>query len=80
MAKKLTISEGENFTQAGFNFNAQFSAFTPGMPYQQGQNLFAEDQTTPTFATDAMTDVVAFFQGLYDTDKVGSKDFGTSAA
>lgn len=79
VAKKLTISEGENFTQAGFNFNAQFSAFTPGMPYQQGQNLFAEDQTTPTFATDAMTDVVAFFQGLYDTDKVGSKDFGTSA-
>ena len=79
VAKKLTISEGDSLTQAGFNFNAQFSAFTPGMPYQQGQNLFAEDQATPTFDTEAMAQVVARFQDLYDTDRVGSKDFGTSA-
>lgn len=79
VAKKLTIAEGDSFTQAGFNFNGQFSAFTPGMPYQLGQNLFAEDQVTPTFDTAALTEVVARFQSLYDTDRVGSKDFGTAA-
>lgn len=80
VAKKLTVAEGDSITQAGFNFNNQFNAFTPGMPYQHGQNLFAEDQKTPTFASDAMAQVIELFQGFYDTDKVGSKDFGNDSA
>src|SRR5699024_9598554 len=68
------------FTQAGFNFNSQYNAFSPGLPYQHGQNLFAEDQTTPTVATDAMADVIAMFRSFYDDDQVGSKDFGTDSA
>lgn len=79
VATKLTVAEGDTITQAGFNFNSQFNAFTPGLPYQHGQNLFAEDQKTPTFASDAMSDLIAMFTGFYDTDKVGSKDFGNDS-
>ncbi len=80
VAKKLTKANGDNFERAGFNFNSQYNAFTPGLPYQHGQNLFKEDQKTPTFASDAMRELIAMFQGFYDTDKVGSKDFGTDSA
>lgn len=79
VAKRLTIAEGGEITQAGFNFNSQFNAFSPGLPYQHGQHLFAEDQTTPTFATDAMADVIDLFSKFYDEDRVGSKDFGTDS-
>lgn len=80
VAKKLTKASGDTFERAGFNFNSQYNAFTPGLPYQHGQNLFAEDQTTPTFASDSMGELIEMFTGFYDTDKVGSKDFGTDSA
>lgn len=79
VGKRLTIAEGGQITQAGFNFNSQFNAFSPGLPYQRGQNLFAEDQATPTFATDALADVIELFSSFYDEDEVGSKDFGTNS-
>lgn len=79
VAKKLTKRSGDSFERAGFNFNAQFNAFSPGLPYQYGQNMFADDQTTPTIATEAMMDVIERFQSFYDVDQVGSKDFGTAS-
>lgn len=79
VAKKLVKKNGDTIERAGFNFNGQFNAFSPGLPYQKGQNLFAEDQKTPTIASDAMADLIARFRAFYDEDGVGSKDFGTSS-
>ncbi|WP_066583811.1 ABC transporter substrate-binding protein [Cellulomonas timonensis] len=80
VAKKLTIRDGNSFTQAGFNFNSQFKEFSLGLPYQQGQHLMAADQATPDLDNQAMLDTINLFTGFYDVDQVGSKDFGPVAA
>lgn len=79
VAKKLTIKDGDTFTQAGFNYNGLFKEFSLGMPYQQGQNLFASDQKTPELNSPAMLKVVNQFLDFYNKDGVGSKDFGPVA-
>ncbi len=79
VAKKLVKKNGDTIERAGFNFNSQFNAFSPGLPYQRGQNLFADDQKTPTVASDAMMELIELFTSFYDVDGVGSKDFGTSS-
>ncbi|MET8151991.1 ABC transporter substrate-binding protein [Actinoplanes sp. NPDC049668] len=78
VAKKLTVREGAKLKQAGFNFNASFSAFQSGMAYQLGQNMFAADGKTPTVDNPANLQVIQRFLQLY-ADGSGSKDFGTEA-
>jgi multiple sugar transport system substrate-binding protein len=79
VAKKLTVRDGDSFTQAGFNYNSLFKEFTLGLPYQTGQRLFADDMVTPTLDSDATLETIEQFVDLYDVDKVGSKDFGPVA-
>lgn len=78
VAKKLTIKDGNSFAQAGFNYNGTFNQMLLGLNYQLGQNLFNEDGTV-TIDNDAMKQIVNYFVDLYNKDKVGSKDFGTTA-
>lgn len=79
VAKKLTIREGDNFVQAGFNHNGTFNQMVLGLNYQLGQNLFNEDGTA-TINNEAMNDVVKYFVDLYKVDGVGSENFGATAA
>lgn len=78
VAKKLTIKEGDNFVQAGFNYNGTFNQMVLGLNYQLGQNLFNEDGTA-TINNDAMNDIVKYFVDLYKVDDVGSENFGATA-
>lgn len=78
VAKKLTVLDGKNLVQAGFNYNGTFNQMALGLNYQLGQNLFAEDGKA-TVDNTAMNQVVNYFVDLYEKDQVGSKDFGTSA-
>ena len=78
VAKKLTIKDGDNFVQAGFNFNGTFNQMVLGLNYQRGQNLFNQDGTA-TINNDVMNDIVKYFVDLYRVDGVGSENFGTTA-
>ena len=78
VAKKLTIKEGDNLVQAGFNYNGTFNQMILGLNYQLGQNLFNEDGTA-TINNEAMNDIVKFFIDLYKVDGVGSENFGATA-
>ncbi|MBE5966547.1 MAG: extracellular solute-binding protein [Lachnospiraceae bacterium] len=78
VAKKLTIKEGDQLVQAGFNYNGTFNQMVLGLNYQLDQNLFNEDGTA-TMNNEAMNKVVQYFVDLYRKDGVGSPDFGTSA-
>ncbi|MFC7529250.1 ABC transporter substrate-binding protein [Actinoplanes sp. GCM10030250] len=78
VAKKLTLRDGSKLKQAGFNFNASFSAFQSGLAYQLGQNMFAADGKTPTVDNAANMQVIQRFLQMYG-DGSGSKDFGTEA-
>lgn len=81
VAKKLTIKEGDNFVQAGLNFNGDFHQnYLLGLNYQLGQNLFAEDGKTPTINTEAMQQIMQMLVDMYDVDGIGSKDFGEKGA
>lgn len=78
IAKKLTIKDGDQFVQAGFNFNGTFNEMVLGLNYQLGQNLFIDDKTV-TLNNDAMNQIVSYFVDLYEKDGVGSQDFGETA-
>ena len=78
VAKKLTIKDGDNFVQAGFNFNGTFNQIVLGLNYQFGQNLFNEDGTA-TINNEVMNSIVKYFVDLYRVDGVGSENFGTTA-
>lgn len=80
VAEQLTKREGDKLVQAGFSYNGLFKEFSLGIPYQQGQNLMAEDMTTPQLESQAMLDTIQMFLDFYDVHGVGSKDFGTVAA
>lgn len=77
VAKKLTIREGDELRQAGFNFNGGGQAMQMGMAYQLGQNLFAEDGTTPTVDNEANLEVINRFLDIY-ADGSGDANFGAS--
>lgn len=79
VAKKLTIKEGDNLVQAGFNYNGTFNQMVLGLNYQLGQNLFNEDGTA-TINNEAMNDIVKYFIDLYKVDGVGSENFGAEAS
>lgn len=77
VAKKLTIKEGDRLVQAGLNFNDDFHQnYLLGLNYQLGENLFLEDKRTPNVNSEAMKKVMQMLVDLYETDGVGSKDFG----
>lgn len=79
VAKELTIRDGDKLTQAGFNINNLGQNMQLGMPYQQGQNLFAPDGTTPTVDTEAGLDFINSMLAIYE-DGSASPDFGTDSA
>lgn len=80
VAKKLTIKEGDQFVQAGLNFNGDFSNYLLGLNYQLGDTLFLEDGKTPNLNSESMKKIMKLLVDLYDVDGVGSKDFGEKAA
>ncbi len=80
VAKKLTISDGGSFTQAGFSFNDLYKEIGLGLPYQLGYNLMQPDMTTPDVNNAGMLENMQRFIDLYEVDQVGSKDFGLSAS
>lgn len=79
VAERLTVRDGDRFTQAGFSYNDLFREFSLGLPYQEGQHLFAADQVTPDLDNPVMLSVIERFLDLYDVHQVGSKDFGPDA-
>ncbi len=78
VAKKLTIREGDTLTQAGYNFNSTGGAFQGGFAYQLGQNLFAEDGTTPAIDNAANLEVIERNLEIY-ADGSGDPNFGTNS-
>ena len=78
VAKKLTKIENGKMVQAGFNYNGSggFDALFQGMNYQKGELLFKEDGKTVNFDHEATKENAKFLVDLYESDKVGSKDFG----
>lgn len=78
VAKKLTKRDGDKITQAGFNFNGDYST-VGSLQYQLGYNLMAPDGVTPALDNPGAVQNMKFFLDLYNVDKVGSKDFGTNA-
>lgn len=77
-AQKLTVFDEKGImTQAGFNYNNQFQAIALGLNYQFGENLFTEDGRTCQVDKTGMTKAVSLLTDLYETYKVGDKDFGT---
>lgn len=81
VAKKLTMKDGENFTQAGVNLNTDFyQTLLLGINYQLGQNLFDETGKIATINTDAMKQVMQLMMDMYDVDGSCSKDFGASGS
>lgn len=80
VAKKLTIYEGDDLVQAGFNFNDEgFQAMYMGLNYQQGELLFQDDGKTVNFDNPSTKKTMEFLISLYDEHGVGSKDFGTNS-
>ncbi|HFI0463659.1 TPA: extracellular solute-binding protein [Streptococcus suis] len=77
VAKKLTKKDGDNFVQAGFNWNGSYAAIYEGLNYQKGTLLFQDDETTPNYNNDVTKENMKFLVDLYDVDQVGNKDFGT---
>lgn len=77
VAKKLTIKEGDNLVQAGFNWNGSYAGLYQGLNYQKGTLLFQEDGTTPNYNNETTKENLKFLVDLYEVDGVGSKDFGT---
>lgn len=77
VAKKLTVKDGDQIVQAGFDYNKMFGQIGLGLSYQLGQNIFNEDGTV-TLNNDAMKQVTNYFVDLYGEDAVGSEDFGLS--
>ncbi|MEZ5087926.1 MAG: extracellular solute-binding protein [Tessaracoccus sp.] len=75
VAQKLTIREGDRFTQAGFNMNGASHHLQLGMPYQLGQNLFEADQATPAVDTQAGLDTMNTLLEIY-ADGSGDPNFG----
>ncbi|MFZ2275849.1 MAG: extracellular solute-binding protein [Candidatus Nanogingivalis sp.] len=75
VAKKLTVRDGDKLTQAGFNMNDASHNLQLGLPYQQGQNLFAADQTTPTVDTAAGLKTMQTLLDIY-ADGSGDPNFG----
>lgn len=81
VAKKLTIKDGDNFVQAGVNFNEDFyQTLLLGGNYQLGQNLFDETGTKATINTEAMKQVMQLMLDMYEVDGSCSKDFGKSGS
>lgn len=77
VAKKLTKTDGDKITQAGFNYNGEtYSALYQGLNYQKGELLFSEDGTVANYDNDVTIENTKFMLDLYEVDKVGSKDFG----
>ena len=79
IAEKLTIKEGDNLVQSGFNFNGDLAFLLLGLPYQLGQNIFDSSGKTVTIANDSNIQVAQMLVDLYTKYQVGSGDFGTSA-
>ncbi len=79
VAKKLTIKDGSDFKQAGFNFNGDYQNIILGLNYQYGQNLFNDDKKTATINNDAIKKATQMLTDLYNKYGVGSKDFGNEA-
>ena len=81
VAKKLTIKEGDTLIQAGLNFNDDFHQnYLLGLNYQLGENLFRDDGKTPNVNSDAMKQIMQMLVDMYETDGIGSKDFGEKGA
>lgn len=77
VAKKLTRYDKNNqIVQAGFNYNGMYQALIEGLNYQKGQLLFAEDKTTANINNSVTIENTRFLVDLYESDRVGSKDFG----
>lgn len=77
VAKKLTKTDGDKITQAGFNYNGEtYSALYQGLNYQKGELLFSEDGAVANYDNDVTIENTKFMVDLYEFDKVGSKDFG----
>ena len=77
VAKKLTIKDGDQIVQAGFNFNDNFhQTCLLGLNYQLDENLFLEDGVTPNGNSDAMKQIMQMLVDMYEVHGVGSKDFG----
>ena len=79
VAKKLTIRDGDSFTQAGFNFNDSLYLILLGKHYQSGYNLFDASGKKAQLDTDVVEKDFQYFRDLYEVDKVGSPDFGPVA-
>lgn len=77
VAKKLTIRDGDQLRQAGFNFNAGGQNLQAGMAYQLGQNLFEADGATPDVDNEANLEVIHRFLDIY-ADGSGDANFGAS--
>lgn len=78
VAEKLTKKDGDQITQAGFNFNGIGTAAQIGLSYQLGQNLFESDGKTPALDNAANREVVQRVVDMY-ADGVGDPDFGPDA-
>lgn len=76
VAKKLTIRDGDSFTQAGFNFNDSLYLLLLGKHYQAGENLFDSSGTKAVVDSETVRSDLKFFHDLYTVDHVGSPDFG----
>lgn len=72
VAKKLTIRDGDSFTQAGFNFNDSLYLILLGKHYQSGYNLFDASGKKAQLDTDVVEKDFQYFRDLYEVDKVGS--------
>lgn len=80
VAEKLTIRNNGKLEQAGFNFNGDFQVIMPGLHYQYGQNLFAENAKDVTLNNEAMISSAQMLVDFYDKYRVGDKDFGTDSS
>ncbi len=77
VAKALTIREGDQLRQAGFNFNSGGHTMQAGLAYQLGQNLFEADGTTPAIDNAANLEVINRFVDIY-ADGSGDANFGAA--
>ena len=80
IAKQLTIWEDGKLVQAGFNYNGEMHTLLLGLPYQLGDTLFLEDGKTADLTSDGMVWAVQMLKDMYDTDRIGDKDFGTDSS
>lgn len=77
VAKALTIRDGDQLRQAGFNFNSGGHTMQAGLAYQLGQNLFEADGSTPAIDNEANLEVIKRFVDIY-ADGSGDADFGAA--